>query len=98
MAKKNTESPQSPSPAPRRPRQPRRTAARPAAAPLDVAGVSGVEPIDTAADADEGRGAAPPHDDIAVAAYHRYLKRRGHGGSDVDDWVEAERELRSRSR
>ena len=39
----------------------------------------------------------PTHDEIAEAAYHRYLSRRGAGGSDFDDWVEAERDLRSRS-
>lgn len=39
----------------------------------------------------------PTHDEIAEAAYHRYLSRRGTGGSDFDDWVEAERDLRSRS-
>jgi hypothetical protein len=39
----------------------------------------------------------PTHDEIAEAAYLRYLSRQGAGGSDFDDWVEAERELRSRS-
>jgi hypothetical protein len=39
----------------------------------------------------------PSHHEIAEAAYHRYLSRQGAGGSDFDDWVEAERELRSRS-
>jgi hypothetical protein len=39
----------------------------------------------------------PTHDEIAEAAYHRYLSRQGAGGSDFDDWLEAERDLRSRS-
>jgi hypothetical protein len=39
----------------------------------------------------------PTHDEIAEAAYHRYLRRQGAHGSDFDDWVEAERDLRSRS-
>jgi hypothetical protein len=39
----------------------------------------------------------PTHEEIAEAAYHKYLSRQGEGGSDFDDWVEAERELRSRS-
>jgi hypothetical protein len=39
----------------------------------------------------------PTHDEIAEAAYHRYLSRQGGGGSDFDDWLEAERELQSRS-
>jgi hypothetical protein len=37
------------------------------------------------------------HDEIAEAAYHRYLSRQGAGGSDFEDWVEAERDLRSRN-
>ena len=39
----------------------------------------------------------PTHDEIAQAAYNRYLSRQGAGGSDFDDWLEAERELRARS-
>ena len=38
----------------------------------------------------------PTYDEIAEAAYHRYLKRGGGDGQDFDDWLEAERELRSR--
>ena len=34
-------------------------------------------------------------EDIRVRAYHRYLERgAGHGG-DFDDWVEAEKDLKS---
>jgi len=36
----------------------------------------------------------PTHAEIAEAAYLRYLSRQGSGGSDFDDWVEAERDLR----
>jgi hypothetical protein len=39
----------------------------------------------------------PTHDEIAEAAYHKYLSRHGADGSDFDDWVQAERDLRSRS-
>jgi len=39
---------------------------------------------------------SPTYDEIAEAAYHRYLRRGGGDGQDFDDWVEAERELRSR--
>jgi hypothetical protein len=42
-------------------------------------------------------GHDPTHAEIAEAAYHRYLSRQGAGGSDFDDWVEAERDLRSRN-
>ena len=38
----------------------------------------------------------PTYDEIADAAYHRYLRRGGQHGADFDDWVEAEPELRSR--
>ncbi len=38
----------------------------------------------------------PSHDEIARTAYQRYLSRGASDGGDFDDWVEAERELRSR--
>jgi len=38
----------------------------------------------------------PTYDEIAEAAYHRYLQRGGNHGQDFDDWVEAERRLRTR--
>ena len=40
----------------------------------------------------------PSYDQIAEAAYQRFLQRGGSHGSDFEDWLEAERELRSRSR
>jgi hypothetical protein len=39
---------------------------------------------------------SPTYDEIAEAAYQRYLRRGGGDGRDIDDWVEAERELRVR--
>jgi hypothetical protein len=36
----------------------------------------------------------PSYDEIAHAAYQRYLARGGTDGRDFDDWLEAERELR----
>lgn len=36
---------------------------------------------------------SPSYDQIAQAAYLRYVNRGGVHGSDFDDWVEAEREL-----
>lgn len=41
---------------------------------------------------------APTYDEIAEAAYQRYLSRGGGHGRDFDDWVEAERDLRTRGR
>jgi hypothetical protein len=38
----------------------------------------------------------PTDEDIRVRAYHRYLERGGGHGSDFDDWLEAERDLRQR--
>jgi hypothetical protein len=38
----------------------------------------------------------PTHDEIAEAAYLRFLSRGASHGSDLDDWVEAERELSHR--
>lgn len=47
--------------------------------------------------ADELKGGLDPsHDEIAKAAYHRYLGRGAAHGFDFDDWIEAERELRRR--
>jgi hypothetical protein len=37
----------------------------------------------------------PSHDEIALAAYHRYLARECAQGHDLHDWLEAERELLS---
>lgn len=65
------------------PRTRRRSTTEPAAAPVDIATVAGTEPKPTA-------------EEIAEAAYQRYLSRGGQDGSDFDDWIEAERELRSR--
>jgi hypothetical protein len=38
----------------------------------------------------------PTFEEIAEAAYHRYIQRGGHHGNDFDDWIDAERSLRSR--
>jgi hypothetical protein len=45
----------------------------------------------------EGTGDEPTHQQISEAAYHRYLSRGGRDGADFDDWLEAERELRTRA-
>lgn len=38
----------------------------------------------------------PTYEQIAEAAYHRYLARGGQHGRDFDDWLDAERSLRER--
>jgi hypothetical protein len=38
----------------------------------------------------------PSEDEIRQRAYQRYLERGSHSGNEFDDWVEAERELRTR--
>lgn len=37
----------------------------------------------------------PSEDEIRERAYHRYLQRGGGHGMDFEDWLEAERELRT---
>lgn len=48
--------------------------------------------------ASSGQGTGPRYEDIAEAAYQRYLSRGGSHGQDWDDWLAAERELRNRTR
>jgi hypothetical protein len=44
-----------------------------------------------------GNGSSnPTFEEIAEAAYQRYLSRGGSHGQDFDDWIEAERELTRR--
>ena len=40
---------------------------------------------------------SPTHEEIAIAAYQIYLSRGTGEGSEVDDWLQAERELLERS-
>jgi hypothetical protein len=42
-------------------------------------------------------GAEPSAEDIRVRAYHRFLERGASQGTDFEDWLEAERELKVRS-
>ena len=37
---------------------------------------------------------APSHEEIRRRAYEIYLERNGHGGNEMDDWLQAEAELR----
>jgi hypothetical protein len=40
----------------------------------------------------------PTQEQIALAAYHRFLSRGGQHGSDFEDWIAAEQELIARVR
>lgn len=100
MAKKTV---QPPDPASRTVSSPRRrTTKRPEAAPPPEtsAGLDGStvhEPLAEAADRQpEPADFEPTYDQIAEAAYQRFLQRGGQDGQDFDDWLEAERELRQR--
>jgi hypothetical protein len=44
------------------------------------------------------RSAHPTDADIAARAYALYRARGGHDGSDIDDWLQAERELSDTAR
>ena len=94
MANKNTSEPDNSSN-----RSRSRAATKPASSSQVQSSSDGAGQIDTAADmsgvanANQGN---PGYDEIAEAAYQRYLSRGGQDGGDVDDWVAAERELRSR--
>lgn len=46
------------------------------------------------ADGEQKTQPAPNEDSIRVRAYHLYLERGSVDGSDFDDWVTAERELK----
>ena len=89
VAKKNTsENTSSSSPAAKRAAAPRRATKRPDAAPVATA-----TDRNTGTTVDDPR---PTADQIAQAAYQRYLSRGGGHGKDFDDWIEAERELTSK--
>ena len=106
MAKKNTRSDKPTSgttqPVPERRRTARATTRTAATPDVVIAEPNGSPELirDTAHDlvsqgAEDGRP-APTFEEIAEAAYHRYIQRGGQHGYDFDDWLDAERSLRSR--
>jgi len=106
MAKKNIRLEKSDtsmnSPVPERRRTVRATTRKPATGLEPTAEPDGSPAVvrDTAAEmhtGGEGNGTpAPTFDQIAEAAYHRYLQRGGKHGYDFEDWIDAERALRAR--
>jgi len=53
--------------------------------------------VDRSAKSLPNRSALVTHSDVARRAYDLYLARGCAHGHDVDDWLQAERELRARS-
>jgi hypothetical protein len=104
MAKKNTSPAKNPS-TPATPAAPaRQRTSRPkreASAPLDISTIARTEPLESAADSGNNTSShqsyQPSHQDVAIAAYMRYLRRGGQPGDEFNDWVEAERELRGQN-
>jgi len=45
---------------------------------------------------DETSLTTEPNDEVAALAHQLYMERGGTHGHDVDDWLEAERRLRSK--
>lgn len=86
-------------PAPTRARRSQRTSAEEAIPP--GAPVPSNTPAERATAADQRPAdiipaSEPSEHDIRTRAYMRYLERGGRHGSDFDDWLEAERDLKGR--
>jgi hypothetical protein len=77
-----------------KPRAPRKTLTTKAAAPAPVA----AEPVPAAAVAEVvvEPGSEPPGDMVATAAYYLAAARNFMPGHELDDWLEAERNVRAR--
>jgi hypothetical protein len=108
MAKKNSSSEKSTRvsdrPVPERRRTPRATTRSTASTPDAIVAEPDGTPAVARHTANEmprhGDGSitnsSPSYEEIAEAAYHRYLRRGGQHGYDFDDWIDAERSLRAR--
>ena len=92
MAKRTTPRAQAEDTATAAPPKPRRSKASAGAPPPDTLGVL----PDTIAVQSGVEGHEPTEDDIRRRAYERYLERGGGHGTDFEDWLEAEREIRRR--
>ena len=67
----------------------------------EAAALSQSGAVDAASDMSSSNADAsedPTYDEIAEAAYQRYLQRGAADGRDFDDWLEAERELAAMAR
>jgi Protein of unknown function (DUF2934) len=96
-------------PAQPKPRRQRATATPPSPAPDTITADSRVEGSENGENNSTGiaseagddaplesmsMGSEPSEEDIRMRAYHRYLERGGGQGTDFEDWLEAERELK----
>jgi hypothetical protein len=62
----------------------------------DTAATTSEEVLAVANDTAEAARRQPSHEEIAAAAYERYLTRGAADGQDYEDWLAAERELSER--
>jgi hypothetical protein len=84
----STTTPTTPAPAPTRRRAPAKKQAAPPAPTASADDSGRIEP--------DRRPPDPTQDEIAIAAYFRHLNRGGNTGDELNDWIEAERELKRR--
>ena len=72
--------------------QPENYASEPAT--VDQASDTGVPRGDSTRN--DSMGSEPSEEEIRIRAYRRYLDRGGTDGQDFEDWIEAERELKTK--
>jgi hypothetical protein len=65
--------------------------------PIDLDPGRRPESLDALTSESTSMASEPSEHDIRMRAYHRYLERGGEHGLAFDDWVEAERELKTRT-
>ncbi|OLC40993.1 MAG: hypothetical protein AUH43_25365 [Acidobacteria bacterium 13_1_40CM_65_14] len=65
--------------------------------PIDLDPGRRPESLDALTSGSTSMASEPSEHDIRMRAYHRYLERGGEHGLAFDDWVEAERELKTRT-
>ena len=64
--------------------------------PIDRGPSPRPESLDARTSESTSMASEPSEHDIRMRAYHRYLERGGGHGMAFDDWLEAERELKTR--
>jgi hypothetical protein len=69
----------------------------PSEAFLDAPPPAAIEPAGNGKTTAVSMSSEPSEADIRLRAYHKFLHRDGDHGSEVDDWIRAEQELRRKS-